>query len=272
MSTAPPDIETLKARMRAAWSAGDFGVIAQQIRQDEEELIDRLQITPGLKVLDVACGTGNTAIPAARRGADVIGVDIAPNLLEQARERARAEDLGARFQEGDAEDLAFPDGSFDLVISVFGAMFAPRPERVAAELTRVCRSGGRIVMANWTPESFAGQTFRLTSKYVPPPTGVPPPVWWGDETKVRERLRDGIAKIETHRRIARFRLPFGVSEVVDYYRRYMGPTIRTFEALDAAGQEAYRKEYEALWAANNEATDGTIDVPTEFLEIIATRA
>ena len=272
MSTAPADIETLKARMRATWSAGDFGVIAKQIQGEEEELIGRLNIKPGMKVLDVACGTGNTAIPAARRGADVIGVDIAPNLLEQARARAKAEDLGARFEEGDAEQLRFKDGAFDLVISVFGAMFAPRPERVASELTRVCRSGGRIVMASWTPESFTGRSFQLASKYVPPPPGLPPPILWGDEATVRERLRDGIANIEMHRRVATFRLPFGESEVVDYYRRYSGPTIRTFEALDAAGQAAYRKEYEALWKANNRATDGTLEVPSEYLEIIATRA
>ena len=146
---------------KALWEQGDFIRIAATMRESGEAVVAGLGITPGMKVLDVACGTGNSAIPAARRGAQVIGVDIAPNLLEQARARAQAEDLGVRFEEGDAEQLAFPDGEFDLVVSVFGAMFAPRPERVAAELTRVCRSGGRIVMANWTPDSFAGKGFRL---------------------------------------------------------------------------------------------------------------
>ena len=273
MSTsASPDIDAIKARIRAAWTAGDFGVIARQVEEDEAVFVERLNVTPGMKVLDVACGTGNTAIPMARRGADVIGVDIAPNLLAQARERARAEGVRARFEEGDAEQLAFADGAFDLVVSVFGAMFAPRPERVAAELTRVCRSGGRIAMGNWTPDSFAGQSYRMTAKYLPPPPGLAPPVLWGDEATVRQRLSDGISKLETNRRTATFHLPFTEAEAVEHYRRYFGPTIRTFEALDPARQEAYRKEYEALWKANNTATDGTIVLPSTFLEVIATRA
>src|SRR5437867_5852819 len=196
MSPAPADLEALKARIRATWTSGDFGVIAHQVQEDEEAFVGRLGITRGLEVLDVACGTGNSAIPAARYGARVIGVDIAPNLLEQARERAKSEGLEVRFEEGDAEQLVFPDGSFDLVVSIFGAMFAPRPERVAAEFKRVCRSGGRIAMGNWTPDSFAGQTYEMTSKYVPPPPGMMPPVLWGDEATVRDRLRDGISKLE----------------------------------------------------------------------------
>ena len=271
-TTAPPDIEALKTRIRATWTSGDFGVIARIVEEAEEALIDRLKITPEMKVLDVACGTGNSAIPAARLGADVIGVDIAPNLLAQARARAQAEGLKARFEEGDAEQLAFADASFDLVVSIFGAMFAPRPERAAVELVRVCRSGGRIVMGNWTPASFAGQTFKLSANHVPPPPGIVPPILWGDEATVRERFRDGISSLQITPRIATFRLPFNEAEAVEHYRRYFGPTMRTFEALDPAGQEAYRKDYENLWRKNNQATDGTILVESEFLEVIATRA
>ncbi len=273
MSTqAPSDIEAIKARIRATWTSGDFGVIAPQVESEEAELVERLNLQAGMKVLDVACGTGNSALPAARLGADVTGIDIAPNLLEQARARAEAEGLRAHFEEGDAEQLGFPDGSFDVVVSIFGAMFAPRPDRVAAELKRVCRSGGRIVMGNWTPDSFAGQTYKMTTKYVPPPQGIPAPTLWGDEATVRERWRDGIAKLEIHRRTATFRLPFDEAEAVEHYRKYFGPTIRTFAALDPAGQEAYRKDYEALWKANNKASDGTIEVPSDFLEVIATKA
>src|SRR5580765_4061654 len=161
MSTTQSDIDALKARIRATWMAADFGVLARLGEQTQIDLVNRLGIQPGMKVLDVACGTGNSAIPAARLGADVIGVDIAPNLLEQARARAAAEGLEARFQEGDAEKLEFPDASFDLVVSIYGAMFAPRPELVVSEFKRVTKPGGRIVMGNWTPAGLLGQSFKL---------------------------------------------------------------------------------------------------------------
>jgi SAM-dependent methyltransferase len=271
-ATSSPDIEALKARIRATWTAGDFGMLAHQVEEAELQLIERLGIAPGTEVLDVACGTGNSAIPAARSGARVIGIDIAPNLLEQARARAQSESLDARFEEGDAEALAFPDASFDLVVTVFGAMFAPRPDLVAAELLRVCRPGGRIVMGNWTPDSFSGQTSRLAAKYLPPPAGIPTPTLWGDEETVRRRFRDGVSRLDLHRRVVTFRYPMSEAEVVDLYRRHFGPTIRAFEALDPERREAYRTDYEELWRANNQATDGTVVVPSEFLEVIATRA
>jgi ubiquinone/menaquinone biosynthesis C-methylase UbiE len=225
-----------------------------------------------MKVLDVACGTGNSAIPAARRGADVIGVDIATNLLEQARARAVSEGVAARFQEGDAEQLAFPDASFDLVVTIFGAMFAPRPELVASELKRVTRPGGRVVMGNWTPTGFAGLSFKLNSKYVPPPPGMAPPVLWGDEKTARERLGDGFSQLEMTRRIGEMKYPMNEAQVVELFRQYFGPTQRTFEALDAAGQAAFRADLEALWKEHNRAKDGSVCVESEFLEIIATRA
>lgn len=172
------DFDQLKQRMRSTWMAGDFGQIARYSAKGAEEFVDRLLIAPGMRVLDVACGTGNLAIPAARKNAQVSGVDIAPNLIEQARQRAAEEGLPVTFEEGDAEQLPYPDAHFDLVMSMFGAMFAPRPHLVASELWRVCRPGGTIAMANWTPEGFVGKTFSLMSQHVPAPPGLPAPVLW----------------------------------------------------------------------------------------------
>ncbi len=270
--TTAPDIQAIKARMKATWSAGDFGVIARQVEQANRDVVDSLNLAPGTRVLDVACGTGNSAIPAAQRGAVVTGVDIAPNLLEQARARAAEARVAATFQEGDAEALAFPDGAFDVVISVFGAMFAPRPELVAKELTRVVRPGGRIVMANWIPTSFIGESFRLGAKYVPPPPGMPTPLLWGDEATVRQRLHDGIAHLDLSRQTATFVQPVGEEQVFDEFRRYFGPTIRTLESLDDAGKESFHRDSVALWKQHNQAKDGTVRVTSEYLRVIATKA
>src|SRR5215208_685383 len=174
-SGASSEITALKTRLRATWIAGDFGQIAKSYTSEAEDFIKRLNLKPGTKVLDVACGTGNLAIPAARAGAVVSGVDIAPNLIEQGRENARAEGLDIQFDEGDAEALPYGDASFDVIVTMFGAMFAPRPELVAAELKRVCRPGGSIVMANWTPTGFIGQMFKTMASHVSPPPGMPSP-------------------------------------------------------------------------------------------------
>jgi SAM-dependent methyltransferase len=264
-------MEALKARLRSTWMAGDFGQIARFSSLWAEEFISRLPVTAGMKVLDVACGTGNLSIPAARRGATVTGVDIAPNLLEQARARAEGEGLKIQFDEGDAEQLPYGDASFDLVVSMFGAMFAPRPERATAELIRVCRSGGRIAMANWTPEGFTGKMFRLNAKHVPPPPGVPPPVLWGDVSTVRERLRDGISDLTLTRRTVAMVFPFDEVEVVEFFRRFFGPAQRAFEALDPAKQADLRRDLEHLWKENNRSTDGTTNVESEYLEVVAVR-
>ncbi|HEY0048394.1 MAG TPA: class I SAM-dependent methyltransferase, partial [Pyrinomonadaceae bacterium] len=196
---------------------------------------------------------------------------IATNLLEQARARAESEGLTIRFDEGDAENLPYADGAFDEIVSMFGAMFAPRPELVAAELVRVCRRGGRIAMANWTPEGFIGQMFKITGKYVPPPD-MPSPLKWGDEETVRERLqREGIADLQLTRRRCPFRYPFAPAGVVESFRLYYGPTQRAFAALDAAGQAALRNDLEKLWAEHNQAKDDATYVEGEYLEVIATR-
>src|SRR5438552_8344960 len=219
MQSASPDFAQLKSNLKASWMAGDFGQIANYAVKAGEDFVARTEIKPSARVLDVACGTGNTAIPAARAGGLVTGVDIAPNLLEQARKRAVAEQLEIRFDEGDAEELPYKDQEFDIVLTMFGAMFAPRPERVAAELIRVCRPGGLIAMANWTPEGFVGKTVQVTSKMVPLPPGVPVPVLWGDEKIVRERLMQGVSSLSLKRQYAQFRYPFGPKKVVEFFRQ-----------------------------------------------------
>ena len=271
MTTAQPDLQQIKERMRAAWMAGDFGKIAEYSRPCAEEFVSRLEVGCGMRVLDVACGTGNLAIPAARAGAQVTGADIATNLIEQARGRAAEEKLKVQFEEGDAEQLPYADASFDLVMSMFGAMFAPRPEVVAAELLRVCRPGGRIAMANWTPEGFVGKSFRVTGRHMPPPANLPAPVLWGDETVVRQRLGPGATKITTAKRFLEFDYPFPPSETVSFFREYFGPTKTAFSRLEAAAQEAMAAELAALWQEHNRSQDGRTQVSAEFLEVVAVK-
>ena len=272
MTTMTPAMEALKARLKATWMAGDYGHFAKYLEPGALEFLARIAVAPGTRMLDVACGAGQIAIPAARAGARVTGIDIASNLIEQARARAKAEGVDVRFDEGDAEMLSCEDAGFDLVVSLIGAMFAPRPERVAAELVRVCRPGGRIVMANWTPEGHVGQMFKIIGKHVPPPSLMASPVKWGDDATVRERLRDGIAKLDTTKRLYSMRYPFPPAEVVEFFRVYYGPTDRAFAALDAAGQSALRHDLEQLWTGNNRARDGSTHVEAEYLEVVAIRS
>jgi SAM-dependent methyltransferase len=272
VSTTQPEMESLKTRLKSMWMAGDFGQIAKVIEAAGDDFIATLGLKSGDRVLDVACGSGNLAIPAARTGATVTGVDIATNLLEQADARAKSEGLKIKFDEGDAENLPYDDGAFDAVITMYGAMFAPRPELVSSELVRVCKPGGRIAMANWTPAGFLGQMFRVNGKHVPPPPNMPSPIKWGEEETVRERLSDGVSDLKFTRRICKFKFPFAPAEVVEFFRMYYGPTQRTFGALDENGQAALRKDLEQLWSDNNKATDGTTDVDAEYLEVLGTRS
>jgi len=271
MQTSAPDLDQLKSRMKATWMAGDFAQIAHYSAHEAANFVGRIGITPGSKVLDVACGTGNTTIPAAKTGASVTGVDIATNLLEQAKTRADSEKLKVQFQEGDVEELPFPDHSFDVVLSMFGAMFAPRPEKVAAELIRVCKPGGVISMANWTPEGFVGKTFHATAKMVPPPP-VPAPVLWGDESVVRKRLGNGTKQVTCTRQNVHFVYPFTPKETVDFFRKYFGPTQMAFSRLDEGGQKVFAEQMESLWAEHNTAKDGTTAVKGEYLDVRAIRA
>jgi ubiquinone/menaquinone biosynthesis C-methylase UbiE len=266
------ELEALKTKLRDTWIAGDFGQIAKSYESGAADFVKRLNLQPGTRLLDVACGTGNLALPAARLGALVTGVDIAPNLIEQARQKAASESLSAKFDVGDAESLPYADESFDAVVTMFGAMFAPRPEVAAAEIKRVCRSGGLIAMANWTPTGLAGQMFKTVAAHVPPPPGMPAPVLWGDPAIVRERLSEGISKLETTTRKITFNYPFSPAEVVEHFRNYFGPTQKTFNSLDENGQAVLRRDLEELWTSNNQATDGTTRCESEYLEVVAVRS
>ncbi|WP_019140207.1 class I SAM-dependent methyltransferase [Noviherbaspirillum massiliense] len=268
-----PDMKALKDRLKATWMSGDYAHFSQYLEPGALEFLQRLAVEPGTRMLDIGCGAGQIAIPAARAGVQVTGIDIAANLIERARERARAEGVRAQFDEGDAEMLPYQDDSFDLVVSLIGAMFAPRPEEVAAEMVRVCRPGGRIAMANWTPEGHVGQMFKIVGKHVPPPPLMASPVKWGDEATVRERLREGTASITTEKRMYPMRYPFPPAEVADFFFQYYGPTLRALSALDPAGQAALRDDLVQLWTRNNRARDGaTTEVDAEYLEVVAIRA
>ena len=267
-----PEMETLKNKLRATWIAGDFGQIAKSIEKGAEEFVERLDLKPGMKVLDVATGTGNLAIPAAKTGADVTGIDIAPNLIDQANERAKTEGVTAKFEVGDAEALPYEDDTFDVVMTMFGAMFAPRPDVTAAELVRVTKPGGLITMANWTPEAFTGQMFKIGASHVPPPPGMPSPVLWGKEDVIRERFAAGVSDLQMSRQKIMFHYPFGPAEVVEHFKTYFGPTNKAFASLDEQGQAALRKDLEDLWTSANRATDGSTEVESEYLDVRAVKA
>jgi ubiquinone/menaquinone biosynthesis C-methylase UbiE len=279
--TAQLDLESihrLKESMKATWMAGDFGVVARTIASGGEEFIARIGVPAGARVLDVACGTGNLAIPLARGGARVIGVDIATNLLEQARERAASEGLSIKFDEGDAEHLPYPDATFDIVVSMFGAMFAPRPELVALELARVLKPSGRLAMANWNPASFSGRLFKVSAGHHPadaaPAPALPPPVLWGDDATVRSRLAPYFTNIETVLVPIEFDIPVSPAGAVAFFRRYFGPTNMAFSRLDEAGQAAFAAALESLWSSANVAPDPATHtlVHNEYLQVTAVRA
>jgi len=270
-SLVAPEIDTLKTKLKASWMAGDYDRFSRYMEQDARAFYEQLDVPPGSRLLDVACGSGQLALCAARDGVNVTGVDLAPNLVQRARARAKAEDLNATFLEGDAENLPFEDGSFDVVASLIGAMFAPRPELVARELLRVCAPGGTIAMANWTPEGFVGQMFKTFTRFIAP-SGMPAPVLWGKEEVVRERLGHGVCDLRMTRRDYRLSYPFPPAEVVEFFGRYYGPTNRAFASLDKDAGRRLRQELQALWAANNLGDDYVTVVPAEYLEVVAIRA
>jgi ubiquinone/menaquinone biosynthesis C-methylase UbiE len=263
------DFEQLKTRLKTTWMTGDYDVFSRYLEKGAEQFFRRLEIKPGTLLLDVACGAGQLALIAARAGAYVVGCDIAANWLEKARARAAAEGLPIIFEQGDAEALPYADAQFDVVATLIGAMFAPRPDLVAAELTRVCRPGGMIAMANWTPGGFVGQMFKTISKHIAP-SGMPAPVLWGDEATVRDRLREGIADLKCTRRIYQFEYPLPPDAVVDFYRANYGPMSRAFASLDANGQETLRSELIDLWSKHNYSDGNSTKVDAEYLEVIAT--
>ena len=264
-------IETLKSRLHATWTSGDYDLFSRYMEKDARAFYERLRIQPGAQLLDVACGSGQLSLMAARDGINVTGVDIAENLIERARARAVAQHLHARFEVGDAEALPFPDASFDVVVSLIGAMFAPRPERVASELLRVCVPGGMIAMANWTAGGFIGQMFKAISRFIAP-ANMPSPVLWGDEAVVKDRFGAGISDLKLTRQFYTFDYPFPAREVVNFFRQYYGPTNRAFASLDDVGQKRLHEELESLWSVNNRASSGCTVVEAEYLQVVATRA
>lgn len=266
-----PEINRLKAKLKDTWSAGNYDYFSRYMERGAQTFYERLDVSPGCQLLDVACGSGQLALWAARDGISVTGVDIAPNLVVRAQARADAEGLDARFMEGDAEALPFEDASFDVVTSLIGAMFAPRPELVARELLRVCSPGGTIAMANWTAEGFVGQMFKTFAKFIAP-SGMPAPVMWGNESVVRERLGGGVSELKMKRRQYTFDYPFPPADVVELFRQCYGPTNRAFSSLGDEAAEELRAELEALWSAHNRGGDELTFIDGEYLEVIGVRA
>ena len=269
MSQAP-DFAAIKAKQRQTWATGDYAVIGTSILYLAETLCEAMDLHAGQHVLDVAGGSGNAALAAARRFCEVTCTDYVPELLERGRQRAAAERLRITFEVADAEDLPYRSGSFDAVVSTVGVMFAPDQERVAAELLRVCASGGTIGLANWTPGGFIGDLFRTVGSYAPPPPGVKPATLWGTEERVRELLGDGVTSLAATQRTFTFRAR-SADHWVDVFRDYYGPVNKAFAAQDTAGQAALAADLGDLLRRYNRATDGTIAAPATYLEVIATR-
>jgi ubiquinone/menaquinone biosynthesis C-methylase UbiE len=268
--TQTPDLKVVKGRQQQTWASGDYARVGNTLVIVAERLCEAIDIRGGQRVLDVAAGSGVAALAAARRFADVTASDYVPALLDEARQRAAADKLALAFQEADAEALPFQDGSFDVVLSTFGAMFAPDHEQVARELARVCRPGGKIGMANWTPEGFLGDFFRTMGKHIPPPAGIRSPMLWGSEGHLRTLFGETIADLTVTRRHFAFRQR-SARAWIDYMRTYYGPTLKAFAALDEAGQARLIADLEVLIAGHNAADDGTMVVHAEYLEVVATR-
>jgi ubiquinone/menaquinone biosynthesis C-methylase UbiE len=262
-----PDLEVVRRRQQATWASGDYAEIATLIVVVAERLVDAADLRAGAKVLDVATGSGNAAIAAARLGADVVGLDYVPTLLERARERAAVERLSIELVEGDAETIPFPDGSFDAVLSVYGAMFTPDHRRTAAELARVTRPGGTIALASWTPEGFIGDLFRTVSEHAPPPPGLVPPVKWGTEQHLLGLFGDAVSW-RHRRRTFTFRFASADAFVETFVRAY-GPTLK---AVEAAGPALVHDLVALVHAWNRLPDGGPVAVPGAYLESVGTRA
>jgi ubiquinone/menaquinone biosynthesis C-methylase UbiE len=267
---AQPDLEAVKTRQQAAWSSGDYAVVGTTLQIVGEELCEALDVRSGQKVLDVAAGNGNVALAAARRWCDVVATDYVPALLERARERAVADRLGIELREADAEALPFADESFDVVVSTFGVMFTPDQDRAAAELVRVCRRGGKIGLANWTPDGFIGRLFRTLGRHVPPPPGARSPALWGTRARLAELFEPYAASIKSAQRhfVFRYRSP---EHWLEIFKTYYGPLLKTFAALEPPAQAALADDVLRLIGQFNRAEDGSMVVPSEYLEVVVTR-
>jgi ubiquinone/menaquinone biosynthesis C-methylase UbiE len=264
---APIDLEALKARQQGAWSSGDYAVVGTTLQIVGEELCEAMDLRSGSKVLDVAAGNGNATLAAARRWCDVTSTDYVGSLLERGRMRAEAEGLRIDFKEADAEALPFADGTFDAVLSTFGVMFTPNQDKAAAELLRVCRSGGKIGLANWTPDGFIGQLFKTLGKYLPPPAGAKSPALWGTRARITEMFGASAASIKAEPRTFAFRYR-SPQHFLDVFRTYYGPTLKAFAALEEGKRHEFASDLLALVGRMNRAEDGTMVVRSEYLEIV----
>lgn len=263
------DLAAVKARQQAAWSTGNYAMIGSTLQIVGETLCEALDLRAGMRVLDVAAGNGNATLAAARRWCEVTSTDYVPSLLESARRRAEANGYAIDFQQADAENLPFGDAAFDAVLSTFGVMFTPDQDKAASEMVRVCKPGGRIGMANWTPESFIGQVFKTIGKYIPPAAGVKSPALWGTRARLEE-LFGQAADIRVAERefVFRYRSP---QHWLDMFRTYYGPMNKAFAALDEEKQQAFAQDLMGLMARLNRAEDGTLVLPSQYLEVVAER-
>lgn len=265
-----PDLGAVKERQQQTWSTGDYARVGNLLVLMGESLCEAVDLRSGQRVLDVATGSGNTALSAARRFCETTGIDYVPDLIEQAKERAWAERLDAAFEVGDAENLPYPDASFDAVLSTVGVMFAPNQEKAASELLRVCRAEGRVGLANWTPDGFVGNMFRTVGKHFPPPPGIKPPPLWGTEERLGELFGDGVSSLDTTRRTYVFHYP-SADHFIEHFRSYYGPIYKAFASLDADGCEALEKDLKELIGHWNVSDDGTLVIPSDYLEVVAVR-
>jgi ubiquinone/menaquinone biosynthesis C-methylase UbiE len=269
-ATAQPDLAAVKQRQHGAWSSGDYAVVGTTLQIVGEQLCEALDLRAGSKVLDVAAGNGNVTLAAARRWCDVTSTDYVPALLNRGRERAAAERLTIEFREADAEALPFPDASYDVVVSTFGVMFTPDQDKAASELARVCKSGGKIGLANWTPQGFIGQLFKTIGKHLAPPAGVKSPAMWGTSARLQEMFGSHASEIAAEPRmfVFRYRSPEHWLEV---FKSFYGPMLKAFAALDETGQAALRHDLMTLLGEFNHADDGTVVVHSEYLEAVITK-
>jgi ubiquinone/menaquinone biosynthesis C-methylase UbiE len=269
-AVAQPDLAAVKQRQHGAWSSGDYAIVGTTLQIVGEQLCEALDLRAGSKVLDVAAGNGNATLAAARRWCDVTSTDYVPALLKRGRERAAAEHLTVEFREADAEALPFADASYDVVLSTFGVMFTPDQDKAASELARVCKSGGKIGLANWTPQGFIGQLFKTIGKHLPPPAGVKSPALWGTTARLAEMFGSEASDIVAEPRmfVFRYRSP---DHWLDVFKSYYGPMLKAFAALDETGQAALRRDLMALLGEFNHADDGTVVVHSEYLEIVISK-
>jgi len=269
-SVNPAQFAAVKGLLRAMWMRGDFGAFSPYTEAGDEKIAQQVQVRPDERILDAACGAGVFALRAARAGADVTGIDIASNLIEQARSRASSQGLEIQFDEGDVEALPYQDGSFDTVVSQFGVMFAPRPAVVTAEIARVLKPGGRVALFCWTPSSWVGQLYRIVNRHASPPPNTPNPLAWGDETTACERLAPGFTDIQTRSELYRMQFPFGPNPALEFFLRNMGPVSQAYASLqEAEKQQALKADLERFFLETNQGQPNAWQVDSEYLEIKA---